>query len=185
MKAKIPAKSGAEVEAEVENGIAADDEQTPTNTPKKKGGAKRKAPETSSPIKAEANEDAAMEDVAAHGEDATIDGTPAKKKRVYNRKPKDPNPPPPKPRAKKGTKAATAATAATEEDNPDDANAQLLEEAEAEAGQTSVFGEGDIKVEGPDEITEEEQQYLVQKAEEDEACGEHINGYANGDEMAV
>lgn len=163
-KAKAGAETEAEAEAEGENGVAADDEQTPTNTPKKRGGAKRKAPEPSSPIQAEANAEAVTEDGAA-------DESPAKKKRVYNRKPKDPNAPIAKPRAKKEAMAVATTAAATKTDNPDVANAQLVKEAEGEVEtggeHPSMFGDGDIKVEGPDELTEEET-YLAQKAMDEE-----------------
>lgn len=170
-KAKAGAEVEAEAEAEGENGVAADDEQTPTTTPKKSGGAKRKAPEPSSPIKAETSDDA-----VDHGEEAATDENPAKKKRVYNRKPKDPNTPTAKPRAKKGAIAVATTNVV---------NAPLLDQAEGEVEvggeHSSMFGDGNINVEGPDELTEEER-YLAQEAMDEQTFG-LTNGKANGDEV--
>lgn len=166
-KAKAGAEAEAEAEAEGENGVAADDEQSPTNTPKKKGAAKRKAPEPSSPIKAEDYTDAVAEDATAHEEDAATDGTPAKKKRVYKSKAKDPDAPVSKPRVKKEGKAVLTTAAATHNDGTDLANSKIKDEAisqvETEREHLSMFGDGNIDVEGPDELTEEEM-YLAQKA---------------------
>lgn len=46
-----------------------------------------------------------------------------------------------------------------------------------------MFGDGNIKIEGPDDLNEEER-YLAQKAIDEETFG-FTNGKATGDEVAV